>query len=255
MKFRLKIVFLIVSLLVASLLTVWHWSSSQVSTVFVFAQITDSHCGRGTENTNLSVLWIREQEEISFVIHTGDLTHNHNVQEEWDEIYQIMHQLDDSQQWTVLAGNHDDTMFFRDTFGDVYNHTVTIDDYAFVTMSGLYITEDQFDWLDEELRIRRDYKVIIGLHWLYGWSSPNLEPLIYQHLIYHSNVILGISGHYHENDYLRKEGFSFVVSKAVKDGYVRLFYCFGNGSIHVRTRDVLNEIYLSELNDDFWIHH
>jgi len=238
---------------------------------FVLAQITDSHSDGSirTANTNKSVLWIRDQEEIDFVIHTGDLTQHGVVQAEWDEIYQIMHQLDGTQEWSVLAGNHDKLTYFKNTFGDVKNQTKTFGNFAFITMSwdGGEITDGQFDWLDEQLELYLNFTVVIGHHWLHSNASeghrynasPSVTSLFCEHLKDYPNVILALSGHNHENDdkaYFQNDTGTYVhflVSKPVVNTYVRLFYFFSNGSILVKTRDVLNSKYLSGADDQFWI--
>ena len=272
MKWKALFVFIICVLTIAfvvSRILYEPLSESEKTPVFVLAHITDSHCDTGghTANTNRSVLWIRDYEEIDFVIHTGDLTQNRVVQAEWDEIGQIMHQLDDSQEWTVLAGNHDNLTYFKNTFGDVINNTKTLGNFAFITMSwdGGEITEGQFEWLDHQLSLYSDYNVIIGHHWLHSNpseghhynASPSVETLFYEHLKNYPNVVLALSGHNHENDdqaYFQNETYvHFLVSKPVVATYVRLFYFFSDGSILVKTYNVHNNQYLLGSDDQFWI--
>jgi parallel beta-helix repeat protein len=275
---HLKVVCLVLLVICATLFVSWHWHGQQASTrsaVFVFAQITDSHCGASgyTEKTNQSIQWIRNQEPIDFVVHTGDLVQRCNNHSHWSDVYQIMHQLDGVQNWTVLAGNHDvdfgnNLTYFTSTFGHIINHTEVFGDFVFITMSWTTrdgtISSAQFDWLDTQLELYRNYKVIVAHHWLHSnpeeghnyTPSPSVKTLC-NHLSDYSNVLLALSGHNHENDDWRHYGENphFVVSKSVGRGYVRLFYCYSNGSIHVRTRDVPNSTYLAGADNDFWISH
>lgn len=260
-------VFSFAILLICSILLVWYWHSKQVSVVFILAQITDSHCDDGArlKIVNATIQWIRSQ-PIDFVIHTGDLVQTWNNPLHWNNIHRIMRQLDGKQKWMVLAGNHDSNTgvnftFFVNTFGENINSVTVFGNFAFIAMSWTTqngtLSPNQLTWLDTQLNSHRNYKIIIAHHWLHSNKleghhyppNPSVD-VLWQHIQNYSNIILVLSGHNHENDYLRKQQVSFVTSKAAVDGYVRLFHFFSNGSILAKTRDVLNNKYLS---DFLWI--
>lgn len=236
---------------------------------FVFALITDSHCGADgyMERTNQSVLWIRDQNGIDFVIHTGDLVQIWNDPRSWHDIYQIMHQLDVAKNWAVLAGNHDrgpgnNLTCYTNTFGiDAVNQAITVENFTFIMMSWSSddgkINSDQVEWLETQLSIHPNRKVVVAHHWLHSNPSEghnySASPSV-AILRGYTNVVLALSGHNHENDYCcYNSHLHSVVSKSVGRGYVRLFHHYSNGSIRVRTRDVQNSVYLCGSDDDFWI--
>jgi len=167
-----------------------------------------------------------------------------------------MHQLDGTQNWTVLAGNHDsgeNLSYFTSTFGNVVNHVEVYGNFVFITMSWVShdgsISSKQLEWLDVQLELYGNHKVIVAHHWLHSnpneghnyTSSPATETL--------RNVVLAVSGHNHENDHSG----NFVVSRSVGQGFVRLFSVYGNGSIHARIWSVRDNGYLVGSDDDFWL--
>jgi len=232
---------------------------SGVEEPFVFAHITDSHCG-ALNWTNQSIQWIQSQ-PLDFVVHTGDLVQDWSNQTQWNAISQIMHQLDGTQNWTVLAGNHDSASgsnftYFANTFGNMINHVEVYGNFVFVTMSWASrngsISPVQFEWLEVQLELYRNHKVIVAHHWLHSnpleghnySSSPSTKALRN-----YSNIVLAVSGHNHDNDHSS----NFVVSKSVGQGFVRLFSVYGNGSIHARTWSLWDNGYLKGSDDDFWL--
>jgi len=230
--------------------------NTETTLLLAFAHITDSHCGAPgyTEATNQSVQWIQRQNDITFVVHTGDLVQKWNDTDAWTDISQIMHQLDGVKQWVVLTGNHDvganmNTTFFTEAFGnESLNQILVAENFVFVTLSwpSQNMTKDDLAFLQLPL------KFVVASHWLHsnpheghGYESSPLTNVLRDY----PNVVLAVSGHNDENDFSN----NFVASKSVGRGYVRVFYLYSNSEIHVRTWSVQQNHYLDGRDDDFWI--
>lgn len=175
------------------------------------------------------VSWIAEQKEqmnIKYVIHTGDVVDKADQEYQWIEADKNMKVLEDASiPYGVLAGNHDvghqdnDYSKFQQYFGaqrfvnqSVYggsyeNNRGHYDlvsaggnDFIIVYM-GWGLGEKEIDWMNEIVAKYPERKAILCLH-EYLLVSNNRSPIadqIFEKVVKpNKNVIAALSGHYHD---------------------------------------------------------
>jgi len=242
--------------------------------IFTLAQITDTHCGQGenTENTNSSISWIKRY-PIDLVVHTGDLVQTWNNVSQWNNIHRIMHRLNDTHQWMVLAGNHDvkggnpvNYTYFTKTFGEKIRGAKQWGTFLILTFSWESegtLSEDTFNWVNKTVSKYPNHIPIICSHWLYSNSSeghkyisnPDMERFLSITQI-NKNQIYFLSGHNYENDekihVLQNKPIGLIVSDSTgESSNVRVLDFYNNGEVRVRTRDVKRKRWLD--SQEFWI--
>ncbi len=214
--------------------------------LFTFAQITDSHLPRSKAINEKAVAWLAAQENISFVVHTGDIVDQHSEKTAWEDAYNLMHTLDNTSSWAVLAGNHDvaDGIFDLTNYMQYFGNN-SIDQYFIIEDKLLFIllswnntdgsiTNQRLEWMDGIIESYEEKQAVICLQpHLFGLSvlnilgAPNYAE-IWNHISKHKNVVIVLSGHIHMNwvrTYNIGEGDVWAIStEAVTDkGYIRLF--------------------------------
>lgn len=176
-----------------------------------------------------NVKWIADNKDnlnLKYVIHTGDVVDKSYQEYEWKEADQNMKVLEDANiPYGVLAGNHDVghqtgdyTKFwqyfgewrFKDmpTFGGSYDNnrghydlvSANGNDFIIVYM-GWGLAEKEIDWMNEIVARYPERKAILALH-EYLLVSNNRAPIadeIFEKVIKpNKNVIAALSGHYHD---------------------------------------------------------
>lgn len=177
--------------------------------------------------------WIVDHQEdmnIKYVIHTGDIVDNAEQAYQWDNAEKAMKTLDDSKiPYGVLAGNHDvshqsgdyshyyahygeDRFTVQPTYGGSYKnnrgHYDLISaggvDFIIVYM-GWGVTDEDIDWMNEVVADHPDRKAILAFH-EYMLVSNNRAPIadkIFERVVVpNKNVIMTLSGHYHDAETL-----------------------------------------------------
>ena len=253
---RLKSLAIIILLVIGMRIPIRQQSNGNY--LFTFAQITDSHIGFPNSALILQNVtnWLAHQENIVFVVHTGDIVENCWKPEEWKEANKIMHTLDPHCNWTALAGNHDvqhgdgapvNLRLYKQYFGDdavntfnVVNNRLLFILLSWTTSDGS-ISPQTLDWMDQTIEAHPNLSVVVCLHaYLYPYSLLNIKRVgslsltvpnaqeVWDHLDRHKNVVMTLSGHLHDN-WVRihiNNGHEIwsISSSALKDeGYIRLF--------------------------------
>ena len=173
--------------------------------------------------------WIVEKADemkIKYVFHTGDLVDEYDKEEQWKNADQSMKTLDDAEIPNgVLAGNHDvdhktndytqyyrffgenrykDRPYYGESYKNNRGHYDLIsangNDYIMVYM-GWGVDDESIAWINKVLAEHPDRKAILNFH-EYLLSTGTRHPLgdkIYNQIVLpNKNVIMVLSGHYHE---------------------------------------------------------
>lgn len=176
-----------------------------------------------------NVKWIADNKDnlnLKYVIHTGDVVDKSYQEYEWKEADQNMKVLEDANiPYGVLAGNHDVghqtgdyTKFWEyfgewrfknmPTFGGSYDNnrghydlvSANGNDFIIVYM-GWGLAEKEIEWMNEIVARYPERKAILCLH-EYLLVSNNRAPIadtIFEKVVKpNKNVIAALSGHYHD---------------------------------------------------------
>ncbi|MFD2328948.1 S-layer homology domain-containing protein [Cohnella sp. GCM10020058] len=177
--------------------------------------------------------WIVDHQQdmnIKYVIHTGDIVDNAEQAYQWDNAEKAMKTLDDAKvPYGVLAGNHDvshqsgdyshyyahygeERFTVQPTYGGSYKnnrgHYDLISaggvDFIIVYM-GWGVTDEDIDWMNQVVADHPDRKAILAFH-EYMLVSNNRAPIadkVFERVVVpNKNVIMTLSGHYHDSETL-----------------------------------------------------
>ncbi|MFH5182380.1 S-layer homology domain-containing protein [Paenibacillus sp. TAB 01] len=183
-----------------------------------------------------NVKWIVDHKDdmnIKYVIHTGDIVDEADKEYQWQEADKDMKVLEDAKiPYGVLAGNHDVSHQYADytkfyqyfgedrfksqpTYGGSYlNNRGHYDlvsgggnDFVVIYM-GWDIRDEDIQWMDDVVKMYPDRKAILDFH-EYLLVSNNRAPIsekIYDRVVVpNKNVIAVLCGHYHDAEELVDE--------------------------------------------------
>lgn len=174
------------------------------------------------------VHWIKdkqEEQQIKYVIHTGDIIDDHSQAKQWVEADANMKVLDDANiPYGVLAGNHDvnhDAVSYKQywkwfgderfkakpTFGDSYKNnrghydlvSAGGQDFIIVYM-GWGLGKAELGWMDKIVKQYPDRMAILAFHEYLldtGERAPIGEKVYQSVVLPNKNVVATLSGHYH----------------------------------------------------------
>ncbi|MFD2707005.1 lamin tail domain-containing protein [Salibacterium lacus] len=180
--------------------------------------------------------WIADNKEnmnIAYTFHTGDLVNQANKPQQWDRADEYMQTLDDADMpYGVLAGNHDvsqktndyteyykyfgedrfeDKPYYGGSYKNNRGHydlmSVDGNDYIMVYL-GWGIEDEGIEWVNEVLEEHPNRKAILSFHeYLLATGSrhPEGEELYEKLVVPNENVFAVLSGHYHESQTLIDE--------------------------------------------------
>jgi len=218
--------------------------------LFTFAQITDSQFSGSSAVFQRTISWLASHENISFVVHTGDIVNNPFDETAWKNAYEYMHRLDGGR-WATLAGDND--VLHRNrvslTNYEKYFGNNSSDQYFTVRGRLLFIlfswsnldgsiSPERLEWMDETIRNNENLFVVICLHpYLVGSFLNTLSPEIiavpnsaevWSYIDKHDKVIMTLSGHIHRNwvnVHVNGESkvWSICTEALSENGYIRLF--------------------------------
>lgn len=173
--------------------------------------------------------WIAEMKEklkIKYVFHTGDLVNKSSQDYQWKNADRAMKVLDDNNiPYGFLAGNHDvdqvsndysqfykyfgenrfkDKPYYGGSYLNNRGHYDLIstggNDYIMVYL-GWGITDEGIQWVNDVLAAHPDRKAILSFHEYLlatGTRHPLGDKLYNEIVVPNKNVIMVLSGHYHE---------------------------------------------------------
>ncbi|MEH7384192.1 lamin tail domain-containing protein [Bacillus sp. JJ1521] len=173
--------------------------------------------------------WIAEMKDklkIKYVFHTGDLVNKSNQEYQWKNADKAMKVLDDNNiPYGVLAGNHDvdqvsndysqfykyfgenrfkDKPYYGGSYLNNRGHYDLIsaggNDYIMVYL-GWGVTDEGIQWVNDVLAAHPDRKAILSFHEYMlatGTRHPLGDKLFNEIVVPNKNVIMVLSGHYHE---------------------------------------------------------
>ncbi len=206
--------------------------------VFRFAFISDTHIGSpngsAEEDLRRSIRDINAQEDIAFVVLTGDITEM-GTNDELKLARQILDSL--GLKWYIIPGNHDTgwsesggdmfkTVFGSDKFSFEYNgiRFIGCASGPYVRMSDGHVPRDAVNWLDQELRQLKPGQPLVFLnHYPIDEGLDNWYEITDRLRQYNTQVIL--CGHGHANKAMNFEdipgvmGRSNLRAKATEGGY------------------------------------
>ncbi|MFC5402849.1 S-layer homology domain-containing protein [Cohnella soli] len=177
--------------------------------------------------------WIADHKQdmnIKYVIHTGDIVDNAEQEYQWINADKAMKTLEDAEiPYGVLAGNHDvshqngdytnyykhygeDRVKGQPTFGESYKNNrghydlVSAGGVDFIVVyMGWGVTSEDIDWVNQVVSEHPDRKAILCFH-EYMLVSNNRAPIaekIFERVVKpNKNVIMALSGHYHDSQTL-----------------------------------------------------
>jgi hypothetical protein len=248
---KLLLLLLVTNIPITTLVVMFFPSSSEFSStdgyLFTFAHITDSQFSGSSAIFEKATSWLAQQENLAFVVHTGDIVSNPFDETAWRNAYEYMHQLDESCSWAVLAGDND-VLYWRGV--DLTNYEKHLgnnstDQYYIVGDKLLFIllswnnvdgsiSEERLEWMDEIIQEHDELYVVVCLHpYLYGYPflnimiAPNADE-IWTHIDKFENVIMTLSGHIHRS-WIRihtngeSEVWSISTEALIEKGAIRLF--------------------------------
>jgi 3',5'-cyclic AMP phosphodiesterase CpdA len=167
------------------------------------ALISDSHTA--FDDLAEVVELIKQDEEISFVVHGGDMTDGGMI-EEYTIFYQIMEKL--KLPYFTVIGNHDCLANGRTIYNDQYgaeNYSFVYRNCKFVFFNDiiweLNYEEPDFMWLIQELDDASSYKHVFVIAHIPPWSDQfsTLSTNAYRIIMDSHNVSMSIHGHHHDH--------------------------------------------------------
>jgi len=206
-----------------------------------FVQITDAHVSTKSEFTlrvlEYAIKDINNQEGISFVVFTGDNI-NYASAEDLRVFKSIIKNL--KVPYYIVLGNHDvfkQNQMSKEQYFEVLregepfmlqrspNYKFSKNGFVFLTVDGAkeiipgptgYYKKDTISWLDKVLTKNKKKSVIIFQHFPIEYPN-NAEGRLKTHKTYkveeyqqmlskHDNVLAILSGHFHVNDEIMKNG-------------------------------------------------
>ena len=248
----LLILSLVLNIVVSGVLTMLYPFSAggpkeAKGSLFTFAHITDSQFSGSSAIFEKATSWLARQDNLSFVVHTGDIVNNPFDETAWKNAYRYMHQLDNRCDWAALAGDNDVVSKNQVYLANFRNHfsNNSVDQYFVVEDRLLFIllswnnvdgsiSRERLSWMDQVIQEHQELNVIMCLHsYLFGFPflnilrAPNADE-IWTHIDKHDNVIMTLSGHIHQNWVrIHTNGQSKVWSVStealMEEGCIRLF--------------------------------
>ncbi|MBD1381433.1 metallophosphoesterase [Bacillus sp. IB182487] len=203
---------------------------------FIWMSDTQYYSERYPHIYRKQVQWIEEMKEelnIKYVFHTGDLVDDADQVYQWKVAHQNMKVLGDSHiPYGVLAGNHDvghkdgsynqfskyfgerhfaDKSYYGESYKNNRGHFDLIsaegNDYIMIYM-GWGVTDEDLDWVNKVLSDHPNHKAILSFH-EYLLVSGNRSPFgnkIYEKVVIpNENVAAVLCGHYHDSELLADE--------------------------------------------------
>jgi len=219
---------------------------------FTFAQITDSHSSGSREMLGNVTSWLAGRENLSFVVHTGDIVNSPYDERAWRIASEYMHRLDNRSRWAVLAGDNDVLWgnqvnlanFERYFAGNSVDQYFTVGGrllfilFSWSTEHGA-ISQARLAWMDEVIRTHDELDVVICLHpSITGiplldivreeMSSVRNSEEIWKRIEQHQNVIMVLNGHTHLSwvtilNTGKGKVWSISTKALSEEGYIRLF--------------------------------
>lgn len=217
-----------------------------------FVQVTDAHLDTNSEYSQRvlksAVEDINKQQDVSFVVFTGDNINN-PTEENLRDFVKIVSKL--NVPYYVVLGNHDvykskdmskvryyeilreSNIFYKQR---TPNYEFKKNGFVFLIVDGAkevipgsigYYRKDTLDWLDKKLTKYADKPVIIFQHFPVEYPTSNLsETRLKTHKTYrvddykdilenHQNVLAIISGHFHVNYEVMKNGIYHISSPSI----------------------------------------
>lgn len=250
-KDKLLLLVLVVNIPMTGIAVVFYPSSSSrsqtVGYLFTFAHITDSQFSGSSAIFEKATSWLAQQENLTFVVHTGDIVNSPFDETGWENAHRYMHQLDERCSWAVLAGDNDvvywrgvDLTNYKKHFGDnsIDQYFIVGGKLLFILLSwsdvGAGLSEERLEWMDEIIQNHDELYVVICLHpYLYGYPflnimrAPNADE-VWTHIDRFENVIMTLSGHIHQN-WIRihmngeTKVWSISTEALIEKGAIRLF--------------------------------
>lgn len=180
--------------------------------------------------------WIAEKQEelkIKYVFHTGDVVDEFDKEQQWIYADEYMKVLEDNNvPYGVLAGNHDvdqlsndytqfskwfganrfeDKAHYGESYKDNRGHYDLIsaggNDFIMIYM-GWGVNDEDMQWINDVLEQYPDRKAILNFHeylLVSGNRSPIGEEIFSKVVEKNENVLLVLSGHYHDSETLVSE--------------------------------------------------
>jgi predicted phosphodiesterase len=224
--------------------------------------LTDPHVGGGGyEYLRAAVEDVNELQIADYAIVLGDL-----VADSIDHVSRFLEMMDNLgvREWHYILGNHDYHQTTNENVLPVVYKGIDVVGMRFILISdekggphysGGVMSDEQFDWLWEELYGNRDKHIFIFSHQpYYGWNTWNdIRPTVED-----VGVDIWFAGHQHRwNIENTEHGFmSFVVNSIDwnKQGEsIFLFVKSGGGEVEVeiKARDHLEGVWLAEPYSNF----
>ena len=180
---------------------------------------------------------IGREDNVSFVIHTGDLVYSGNETAEWKRFFSAAGEMLANNSFVPVPGNHDDNPAFSGLFGPSpwYSfdcagvHVIVLDS----TDRSWPVMDDQTAWLEKDLnRTPASQFVVVTFHHPFYSSDPRTtgSPMHekWEDIFVRGGVDLAFNGHMHVYERYEERGIPYVV---VATGGAPL-YTQGNVSVN-----------------------
>lgn len=213
-----------------------------------FVQVTDVHFDAENEYKvkvlNETVKDINKLKDVSFVVFTGDNL-NSPQPEDLDDFIKIINKL--KAPYYLVLGNHDvfkSRNLSKERYAEIvkennifwfhkkWNYTFRKKGYVFIVVDGSkevipgpvgYYRADTLEWLDKQLTQNAKRQVVIFQHYPVIDSPEFGSARLKTHRTYqpekylevlakHDNVLAVVSGHFHENSEIMKDGVYHISS-------------------------------------------
>ncbi len=168
-----------------------------------------------SERHRLVAARIAQEEDLLFVINTGDLVNDGDDVANWNRYFEATRRMGACAAVFPAHGNHDDETWYYENFGIAPNYSFDCGNIHFTILDYLD-PESQTEWLKKDMETRQEWKIAVSHYPLYT-SEPNhfggYENLknSWEPIFREKGVNLVFQGHVHAYERYVQSGIMYMV--------------------------------------------
>jgi len=160
---------------------------------------------------------IAQEENILFVINTGDLVNDGNDTHNWDRFFDAIRLMATGTTIYPVHGNHDGNSLYFDIFGVSPYYSFDCAGSHFTVIDSVYRTPEQAKWLNTDLDNNMKWKFVFFHHPFYtsesnhfgGWKNLRNE---WEETFISRGVSAVWNGHIHAYERYLEKGIQYIVA-------------------------------------------